>query len=652
MSCPNPWLSGLVGRKTMPWTARMVLFLAIVLAGCFDSYEPLRVPSEDTGRQSVPCEAPSDVVSGTTGSDQPRLPASGASEPSGVPDSGQAPLEDTSPPEELSEIKVLVRPEQDHPQIVCARPPSPYVAVNENVYDVTTGEIVGRAQVPPRSPWPLALSADGKYFAFAEIVRGGGKTLFKIGVIDCDTGGTVRTFEIAQKGGLPKMHCLAFTRHNHLFAAATHGGFFGLFLWDVGDGDLIRQWPARFVGEKSALSGDGKYFATQVAGDVSVFNIVDGQVAATMARPALLAEGPTLSGRVEAIAFSPDGTELAGLVVIDQTSRALVVWAGTGAVVDELPAPSAFSLTWLPDGSGWVTRSGSDGWASFGEAVISRPLRACVWRAHKPGRIQCIGMVGQSSMVFFSRSRSSRAVFTLQWPYDRIREAVECVESGNAVIAPGQAVAVKVDVGDVRFADKSGVAGSLAAAVTKRLQLEGFQIVDASETTMSVTYTEVAAGSVSLGGSSAVYKTATDIILELNDPLNKDRQATMKKYQDQGLLEVDGPLMRINVGRNKVKDGTPSAVAEATVGALELSFTKKGSDVPVWRTSARKTFSGMNSDTPFNNSTARDSMFEAILWFVDREPIPIFLPDRPDILWLPIVRDITAPAAEDQGSAR
>jgi len=622
------------------------------------SASPAGAPNESAPRESLEPDVPPESAS---------PPAVSNAEPQWVKLPPPADPSRNCKPKLLSPSDVRVLFEEALPkqtsyrpaQVVCAAAPSPFVAIGERVYDMRSGEQVGHARRPEGVGLPLALSADGRLFACAGVVGNMYQGSVKIDIVDCASGDVAQTIRVPGGRGNLKWDFLIFTRDNHLFSVIdrTAEGT-QLFLWDTATGAALRQWPSEDLGGAKTLSADGRYFAAQTLkfARVQVFDVVDGKDVVAMSRPSAVPENPIGSYSVQSIAFSPDGQHLAGVLELKERRREIVVWDARGEVLDEIPVEQTGALAWLPDGSGWLVGLHKDGSSAFGgAAVISRQLRGVAWHLLMSSGVFPSGFAGEDHLLLSGYHDSAYVVFSLQWSGARIQSALKSLESGTAALLPGQAVAVDVEVDDVRFAEPGPVAQALQAAITQRIEQKGYQIDAGSELTMRVKYSEADGGSVTFhrGNAEPVYVTEQTIISQILQGHTKDGgEAAVKKYQDMGLVERDGPFLRIKRGRHKIKDAAPTASAQNTIGTLELGLVEQGADDPIWTRTIMHRFGGARTDAVINNKAVRDDVFGNVLHSIGRLTIPSLVPREPEAPVLPILEDFTpviAPHARGHG---
>jgi WD40 repeat protein len=253
--------------------------------------------------------------------------------------------------------------------------PSPYVLVGNNdgpsgrreLWDLTTGRRAAVSQAGFNLTELIALSPDGRYLAAAVSRPRGAVDIWSL-----KAGRVISRIQAAEVA----VDFLDFAGPGEMVTVASGGGVGGrpVTIWDVKTGAASRHFavPAFMDRRTEALSPGRKYLALFSRKRLLVYDLSQGKLVGERAFPGN--EVLALTG--QGLAFSPDGTELAGLFHAASRSR-LIAWdvVRGEVVVDHVfdrdlsweAKHTAFyegrSVTWLPDSNGWLV---------FGQLVIDR----------------------------------------------------------------------------------------------------------------------------------------------------------------------------------------------------------------------------------------------------------------------------------------
>lgn len=479
-----------------------------------------------------------------------------------------------------------------------------------------------------------AISPDGRFFAFVKQVEVQRDVQWFIEVLDTTTGAPLHSFPVVEKDGRwQTIAFLEFTKHNNLLAIV--GGHRGgsLWLWDVAKGKRLRKYPAAALATPFALAEDGSRIIAHVSGTASIFDMVKGKVVGQLETP------PQSSGAnsIRQIAFSPDKSEIAGLCG-GKPTPILVIWDVEGKVKEEFALPSnvniqSQSFDWLRDGSGWI----------IDKSLVSRQTRSVVWRV-EAGFANAGGLYDDLSVLFYSDFHEPHNLVAVEIPHQKIKEALASVEGEKRVLGPGDNVAIKIAIGDLRFAEKDQIETALGEAISKRLEKMGFKFGEPARATLLVSYTEKAGKKMNKPDMSPVDLYMDDY--QIKQHIQFGGEAVLKKYEALGLAKKTGAdslvgliHFEVKTGRHLVIKGTgESALVETTASTCDLSIFKEGAEAPAWATrlTSNVSPSEQNGADP---QTLRQNTFKSILESMSREEIPSMIGDNPDAPTLPLIED-------------
>ncbi len=209
------------------------------------------------------------------------------------------------------------------------------------------------------------------------------------------------------------------------------------------------------------------------------------------------------------MAFSPDGTELAGLF-FEAPGGHLVVWdLAKGEVVVEhglLGGPTfktpgwsdagARPIDWLPDGSAWLIA---------GHALVNRKDGRWVWNLFAPSYRDAKGAMRPNALIYsqavklldddhvlagLKGSTGGRLeVVAIPWP--QIDASLKALESDTpALLRAGGAVTLKFTIGNVRFSNPKEVKDGLREAIIEGLAAEGIKVADGQKVVLQIKHSE------------------------------------------------------------------------------------------------------------------------------------------------------------------
>jgi WD40 repeat protein len=322
--------------------------------------------------------------------------------------------------------------------VVYPSTPSAFVILggNENadhsreVWDLRTATRVGRLSGHIEVARPMALSPDGLYFV-------------------CHTNPVPRTTDIwriadAQRIGriedadrIPDVIDFAGPGPGRVVIGTSYGK--ALQVWDVAAGKPVVEFqtPSGFDRDSVALSPGRRYLALTLAqkNRLQVYDLTNGRMAGELEMPR---EGSS-DLDCQGMAFSSDGTALAGLFSAAGTTTHLMSWdATTGTLASDFRtegndpygrSSEGQSLQWIPDGSGWLIAN---------QAIVERRSGQVVWSMpFDPVRPQDRGprkLLDAGRMVAVGRVRNQKTLQFVPLPGDKIQAAMTLARGGGSAV--------------------------------------------------------------------------------------------------------------------------------------------------------------------------------------------------------------------------
>lgn len=512
-------------------------------------------------------------------------------------------------------------PKSDLPNVVFGTSPSTYVAVDDVVYDVSARKAIGKAHKVHKQI-PSALTRDGKYFAYDN--RTGGNTQNLV-VLDCATGAVVHQLEVMPEERRRKCLMMRFTSATQLFAVISSDDQRTLYQWDTETGKRLRELPVSYT---HAISHDGKFLAAAGKKSLLVVDLESGRAQVRLESPKLAGDSGN-DKQVRAMAFAPDSSLLAGYVGND-----IVVWNSRGKVIERHrlnhgPSTLGVQLTWLPDSSGWILH---------GPRVLLRRTGRIVWQAHLP--VATGAPIDRDHLVFVRGQNAPRELVAMNWQREQILKSIEQMENGTAVLRPGDTIGFNIDVKEVRFGRQQELIEQLGKTVAQRLAQRGIGVEADRNLTLCLSYGESAGGVRSVGDEPR-YKDAYQIYSELVIPQGGNYQTKLKRYIDQGLVKVNGPLLEIRGGMVDPEPGSrPRSSAESTELNVRFRLLQRGDTAPLWQMRTPTSFGYRDDGQALSAQFLRNAAVKGLIAHLSKAQFPYLIPNSPDLPSLPIKRNL------------
>ena len=318
--------------------------------------------------------------------------------------------------------------------------PSPFVMLGDNanddhyreVWDLRSATRVGRLKGKVDVFKPKALSPDGAIFVT--------HTLFEPKNFDIwNIATATRIARIADDG-------------KHIYDIADFAGpgngkvIFGSSLskmfeiWDFRSGKKLLKFdtPANFEPDSVAFSPGRRYMALTLRGKdtMQVYDLTIGRPAGEFE---FEKEGST-HWDCKGVAFSPDGTALAGLFRVGNTARLLAWDAANGTLVCDFHANGGdgfgkshananLPLQWLPDQSGWLVFDANIVERQSGQIVWSLPIPPIKYKEHGPRKILDLGR-----LVALAEVNGRELLRLTSIPKDKITAALSIAKGGGSAV--------------------------------------------------------------------------------------------------------------------------------------------------------------------------------------------------------------------------
>lgn len=379
------------------------------------------------------------------------------------------------------------------PLIVFAQGASSFVAVAQTVYDLSTGDAVGKTgafQARGRNAL-RALSPDGKYYASAEETRS-----LNVEVRSCESGDWL--YSLPLEGSFVKLTLLEFGAPGQLVTSARFGNGQRVGVWSLSDGSQIKELLVEpFERSQAALSADGRMLAIATSDSQILLYDLTQKPSGQKARPKLqIPLSPTEFGAatVDGLHFSPDGEEL--LAVLDGGAR-IQGWNTTGELTFEQTSGVDLRAVWtgarVYEGPAIEWHPGGRGWLLGGHFFFDRELRRVIWMLQT-------GRDADARMRFLDAGRLmtlrsdgvNRRLADISIPWERIDRALLAVH-GDQPSHLGPRDPVSLDLRVARVAggwQKEEVRDEIERMVGARLRIENVSMAPERSTQLRVTYEE------------------------------------------------------------------------------------------------------------------------------------------------------------------
>ncbi len=337
---------------------------------------------------------------------------------------------------------------------------SPFVILGGNdaddqyreVWDLSSGQAVGRIFGKMQGGKPYALSPDGAYFVmhtspvprFTEVWR----------VADGQ-----RVAQIPDGDKIPDL--IDFAGAGRVIIGTTYAK--SLVVWDFTTMKPVFtiSTPENVDAHSLAFSPGRRFLAMYMANKnrVMIYDLTTGRQAGDIR----MQKQGSSNFDCEGMAISPDGTALAGLFTLGSDSH-LICWnLANGELVSDFeskgrnPYGKSFSydsrvVQWLPDQSGWLIQDQTFVERQGGQVVWSMPFPPIKYKEHGPRKVLDLGRV-----VSLAEVNKEQVIHVAALPKEKIEIAIKLAKGGlNAIDAILPPVATADRSGAKKVASGSG----------------------------------------------------------------------------------------------------------------------------------------------------------------------------------------------------
>lgn len=362
--------------------------------------------------------------------------------------------------------------------VVYAGGNSPFVFVDNAVYNMATGELAYRIELPKDAMVTLnrraSLAADGSMLIFAAAPFGETAEIY-----DCRTG--LYYERVLPPKLAARVMYLAFRQPTEV-VVCWQSAPSKAQVWNLKTKKMLREMNCdQFDGARADFSPDGQHMAVPVPGGVVIYNIWSKKLAA---RAAVRGSNSVPDG----VRFSHDGQELA--VVTDNGQR-VVCWNAAAEVQQDFrlgfearaAAYKGSPIEWAPDGKHWLL---------FGHHLLDRQTRRPVWKLKAGTHTDVPHRFADKDHLAVVRGSGDGGVFSVvRIPWTEIAQAAanqpSVISDQTPVTGP---LSVKVEATNVVAGTAGKAAEELQNLVALRLVQLGLKVQSGQGDELRVTYSE------------------------------------------------------------------------------------------------------------------------------------------------------------------
>jgi hypothetical protein len=430
--------------------------------------------------------------------------------------------------------------------------PSLLAVFGNDLWDLRTMTRVGPGFSFPRTTDRLTtvMSADGKFVVVAPFHGRRDATSVDVTVYDTATGAKVSDVLSALREddldyvGLAKSPWMLIASRGLPFGESP------MELWNFQTGKIIRRFNCCYRdAERTVLSPDGKFVAMANDETIKIYNLETSEAVATMETPAgdihagVEINATPDSVRVRAVAmsslsiaclaFSPDGTELAGLSAPFGGDEArLICWDAKGKVKDDFvfggcrrlfPADPGM-LQWSPDGSAWMIK---------GRWLLDRKFKRVVFGSEGLWAENIVGAFIDPQHYFVAHPLSNARSEVLDLPREALRKSIAVATDAKApaILRPGQSITLQLALENAR-GDPASTRQAILDAVTARLKRDHIAVAENQDTVLSLTLKEGIGDHARRG--AVVARGILEYKILVHDKDGKDKEYFSESIAQQG----------------------------------------------------------------------------------------------------------------------
>lgn len=465
-------------------------------------------------------------------------------------------------------------------------------------WNLATGQTLGQLKGFPIVTGERSLSPDGKTVAVLDGPRK------NVQIWSFETGKMIQTIAAEQgTATVNDMICLSSSRVL-TYTLTQNGSSFEkqLKLYDAVTGQLLKtRSPEGIIDLNSlAVSFGGKYFVSSEVNEGStIYRTETLEDVIRIPVPSLQFAMPS------GAAFNAAGDQLS-VAWTDTKTTVIVTTKLIDGSVSEVSVPGHLNLSpitgdsysgpgleWLPDGTGWLLS---------GRTIIDANSKLRVWTIDTGGfngtiRRQLLQgglMVYAGGVNLDTGAVKNVSLKVVNWPKEDIDRSISAATSGgDAKLRRGAVVALKVEIGTLKYGPPEETQKKLEEAFQQRLAADGMASTGSPAAVLTVTYSEA------------------------------DGKEMFS--QGRGLPGFPTPP-------TQPPSGTP---IQSTVGLIKLALQISGEAQPVWSTDLLINPSVLLIRGNADAQAARDAMFEMAQRQITSAAIPYFVPSDSALPLLP-----------------
>ncbi len=338
--------------------------------------------------------------------------------------------------------------------------PSPFVVLGGNatadqfreVWDLRSATRVGRLSGHIEVARPMALSPDGAYMAVHTNPVPRTTDVWRV-------ADARRIARIEDGEQIPDVLNFVGPGDGRIIIGTSYAKAFQVWDFLKGEQVLKIETPGGFDRDSVAFSSGRRYMALTLSqkNKVMVYDLTNGRLAGEIE----LEEDGSSKLDCKGMAFSPDGTALAGLFTSSAAAH-LICWDATSGKLAsdfraEGPDPYGKSYSyegqavqWLPDGSGWLIYDQSLVERQSGQVVWSIPFDPVRYQEHGPRKVLDAGR-----MVAVGKARDRKVLQLVALPRDKVQAALALAKSGGSAVDATLPPVTAADLGAAKQVEAS-----------------------------------------------------------------------------------------------------------------------------------------------------------------------------------------------------